>query len=191
LHPSLSRARAMERPTVLAFDLDPGAPANVIDCCRIALRLRELFDGLGLESFPKTSGSKGIQVYVPLNSPVTYDEDTRPFSQAVAQLLEKRHPDEVVSRMTKKLRRGKVLVDWSQNHRHKTTVCAYSLRARDRPTASTPLEWSEVERALRRGDADSLVFEGPEVLKRIERHGDLFAPVLELRQRLPDLGDAD
>jgi bifunctional non-homologous end joining protein LigD len=189
IHPSLSRANHMERPTVVAFDLDPGAPADVLDCCRIAIRLRDLFEGLGLESFPKTSGSKGIQVYVPLNRPTSYGE-TRPFAQAVAQLLEKQHPDEVVSRMTKKLRRGKVLVDWSQNHRHKTTVAVYSLRARERPTISTPLEWGEVERALRREDRDSLAFEAADVLRRVKRKGELFEPVLKVRQALPELGAA-
>ncbi|MSO40555.1 MAG: ATP-dependent DNA ligase [Solirubrobacterales bacterium] len=187
LHPSLSKAKNMENPTVLAFDLDPGPPADVIDCCRIALRLRSLFSDLGLESFPKTSGSKGMQVYVPLNGGrVGYDR-TQPFAHAVALLLEKQTPDEVVSRMTKKLRKGKVLVDWSQNNRSKTTVSVYSLRARDRPTASTPLEWGEVQRALKRGEAESLAFEASAVLKRIERKGDLFEPVLSLRQGLPDL----
>jgi bifunctional non-homologous end joining protein LigD len=190
LHPSLARASNVQRPTVIAFDLDPGPPANVIDCCRIALRLRELFADLGLECFPKTSGSKGMQVYVPLNSGLTY-ERTRPFAHAVALLLEKRHPKEVVSKMTKKLRRGKVLVDWSQNHPTKTTVAVYSLRAKERPTASTPLEWDEVERGLKRGDPDSLSFEAGEVLKRLEGKGDLFEPVLKLRQSLPEPPEPD
>ena len=129
---------------MLAFDLDPGPPATIVECCRIALRLRDLFADLGLECFPKTSGSKGLQVYVPLNGQVTY-EKTQPFAHAVALLLEREHPDEVVSKMTKKLRKGKVFVDWSQNHQTKTTVAVYSLRAKERPTASTPLEWDEVE----------------------------------------------
>jgi bifunctional non-homologous end joining protein LigD len=185
LHPSLAKASNVDRPTVVAFDLDPGAPADAIDCCRIALRLRDLFADLGLESFPKSSGSKGVQVYVPLNTPAGY-EQTRPFAHAIALLLEKRHPDEVVSRMTKKLRKGKVLVDWSQNHRHKTTVAVYSLRAKDRPTASTPLEWREVEKALKKKDPGAITFEADEVLKRVERKGDLFEPVLTLRQKLPE-----
>lgn len=185
LHPSLAKAKNIDRPTAVAFDLDPGPPAGVIDCCRIALRLRDLFAGLGLECFPKTSGSKGIQVYVPLNSPVGY-EQTSPFAHAVAMLLEKRHPKEVVSKMTRKLRKGKVLVDWSQNSRHKTTVAVYSLRAKERPTVSTPLEWSEVERALKKEDPGMLTFEAADVLKRVERKGDLFEPVLKLRQKLPD-----
>jgi bifunctional non-homologous end joining protein LigD len=186
LHPSLSLARAPTRPTVLAFDLDPGAPADVVDCCRVAQRLRELFGHFGLECFPKTSGSKGLQVYLPLNVKTSYDE-TKPFARAIAQLLEKQTPKEVVSRMRKVERRGKVFVDWSQNHRSKTTIAVYSLRARERPTVSTPVSWDEVERAVKRDDPDSLVFEAGDVLRRVERDGDLFAPVLELRQKLPDL----
>jgi bifunctional non-homologous end joining protein LigD len=184
LHPSLSLAEEIERPTVLAFDLDPGAPAGILECCRVGLRLRELFSGVGLECFPKASGSKGLQVYVPLNAEVTY-EQTKPFARAVAQALERNDPELVVSKMAKKLRKGKVLVDWSQNDQHKTTIAVYSLRARERPTASTPLEWSEVERALKREDPDALSFEASAVIKRVEKRGDLFAPVLELRQELP------
>jgi bifunctional non-homologous end joining protein LigD len=185
LHPSLSLAEEIERPTVLAFDLDPGAPAAILDCCRVGLRLRELFSGVGLESFPKTSGSKGLQVYVPLNSEVTYDE-TKPFARAVAQALERNDPDLVVSRMAKNLRKGKVLVDWSQNDEHKTTVAVYSLRARERPTVSTPLGWDEVERALSDEDPGSLTFEADQVLERVAERGDLFSPVLELTQELPE-----
>ena len=182
LHPSLSRATSMERPTVLAFDLDPGPPAGIKECCVVALRVRQLFDSIGLESFPKTSGSKGVQVYVPLNGRTTY-ETTKPFAQAVAQTLEKAEPELVVSRMTKKLRVGKVLVDWSQNTRSKTTVAVYSLRARERPTVSTPVTWDEIE-AGAKGKAE-LSFLFTDVLERIEEHGDLFAPVLELKQTLP------
>jgi bifunctional non-homologous end joining protein LigD len=194
LHPSLSLAEAPDRPTVLAFDLDPGPPANVIDCCRVALRVRELFDHFGVECFPKTSGSKGLQVYAPLNvDDVTYEADgadgqgTKPLARAIAQLLEKQTPKEVVSKMKKVERKGKVFVDWSQNHRRKTTIAVYSLRARERPTVSTPVSWEEVERAIEKDDPDSLVFEAGDVLKRIEEHGDLFAPVLELKQELPEL----
>ena len=186
LHPSLSLAKHPDRPTVLAFDLDPGPPANVVDCCRIAVRIRDLFSHFGLECFPKTSGSKGLQVYVPLNTATTYDQ-TKPFAKAVAELLEKHHPDTVVSRMAKELRRGKVLVDWSQNDRHKTTVCVYSLRARERPTVSTPLAWEEVEEAVEADDAERLVFDSDELLERVDRLGDLFAPVLALTQELPRL----
>jgi bifunctional non-homologous end joining protein LigD len=186
LHPSLSRSRAPKRPTVLAFDLDPGPPADVLDCCRVALRLRELFAHFEVECFPKTSGSKGLQVYVPLNTRTNY-EATKPLAKAIAQLLEKQTPDEVVSRMKKVDRRGKVFVDWSQNHQRKTTIAVYSLRARERPTVSTPVGWDEIERALEAGSAGELVFEAGDVLERIERLGDLFAPVLELEQELPEL----
>jgi bifunctional non-homologous end joining protein LigD len=186
LHPSLSLSRAPKRPTVLAFDLDPGPPADIVDCCRVGLRLRDLFGHFDVQSFPKTSGSKGLQVYVPLNQKASYDQ-TKPFAKAIAQLLEKQTPDEVVSKMKKIERKGKVFVDWSQNHQRKTTIAVYSLRARERPTVSTPVTWEEVEHAAESGDAGSLVFETDDVLKRIERRGDLFAPVLELKQELPEL----
>ena len=179
LHPSLSLSRAPKRPTALAFDLDPGPPADVVDCCRVALRLRDLFGHFEVECFPKTSGSKGMQVYVPLNGRDSY-EKTKPFAKAIAQLLENQTPDKVVSKMKKVEREGKVFVDWSQNHQRKTTIAVYSLRARERPTASTPVTWEEVEAAADSGDGSTLVFEAGEVLARIERHGDLFAPVLEL-----------
>jgi bifunctional non-homologous end joining protein LigD len=186
LHPSLSRAQDMDNPTVVAFDLDPGAPADIVDCCRVALRLRELFGQFGLECFPKTSGSKGMQVYVPLNSKAGY-ERTKPFANAVAKLLEKQSPDKVISKMAKADRKGKIFVDWSQNDRAKTTIAVYALRAREHPTASTPLHWDEVESTADSGDADELRFEAGQVLERVEEHGDLFAPVLELEQELPDL----
>jgi bifunctional non-homologous end joining protein LigD len=187
LHPSLSLARAPKRPTVLAFDLDPGPPANVVDCCRVALRLREMFAHFGVECFPKTSGSKGLQVYVPLNTDDASYDETKPFAKAIAQLLEKQTPDLVVSKMKKVEREGKVFVDWSQNHQRKTTIAVYSLRARNHPTASTPITWDEVEQAAGRNNAGSLVFEAKDVLERIGQHGDLFAPVLELKQKLPQL----
>ena len=194
LHPSLSLAETPDQPSVLAFDLDPGAPADVVDCCKVALRVRELFDHFGLQCFPKTSGSKGLQVYAPLNNEdVTYEADgedgegTKPLARAIAQLLEKQTPKEVVSKMKKVERKGKVFVDWSQNHRRKTTIAVYSLRARERPTVSTPVTWEEVERAAKKEDAGSLVFEAKDVLKRIERDGDLFEPVLKLKQELPRL----
>jgi bifunctional non-homologous end joining protein LigD len=181
LHTSLGTATAYDRPTMVAFDLDPGPPATIVECCRVALLLRDMFERLGMSCFPKTSGSKGMQVYLPLNTPATYDETT-PFSRAVAELLEQEHADLVVSQQNKELRKGKVLVDWSQNVDFKTTVCAYSLRARERPTVSTPLTWDEVEAAR---EPEELRFEADEVLERVERHGDLYAPVLELEQRLP------
>ena len=184
LHPSLATAGDYDRPTVLAFDLDPGAPATIVECCAVALRIRALFAGLGLESFAKTSGSKGMQVYVPLNGTDTY-ATTKPFAHAVARALESSEPDLVTSQMAKSLRPGKVFVDWSQNTRTKTTIAAYSLRARERPTVSTPLRWEDVERARSGGDPDQLRFTAAEVLERFERDGDPFAPVLELHQELP------
>jgi bifunctional non-homologous end joining protein LigD len=187
LHPSLSLGRAPKRPTVLAFDLDPGPPADVVDCSRVALRLREVLGQLELESFVKTSGSKGMQLYVPLNGKATY-EDTRPFAQALAQLIAKQTPDEVLAKMGKKTdRSGKVLIDWYQNNERKTTIAVYSLRARERPTVSTPVTWEEVEAVAESGDGSSLVFEAGDVLERIDKQGDLFAAVLELKQQLPRL----
>jgi bifunctional non-homologous end joining protein LigD len=183
LHPSLSLAKKPEQPTVLAFDLDPGPPANVVDCCRIALQLREMFEHFELHCYPKTTGSKGLQVYLPLNLKSDYDE-TKPFARALAQLLEKQ-TGQVVSKMSKEVRKGKVFVDWSQNHPRKTTVAVYSMRARERPTVSTPVSWDEVERCAKKEAPELLVFEASEVLKRVEKHGDLFAPVLEEKQRLP------
>ena len=186
LHPSLSRAPKIELPTILAFDLDPGPPAAILECAEVGLWLQHVLGELGLQSFPKTSGSKGLQVYVPLNTPVTYDE-TKGFAHALARLLEKQHPKEVVSVMTKDLRKGKVFIDWSQNDEHKTTVSVYSLRARETPTASTPVSWGEVAAAMDAGDADALRFEAPEVIERVEAQGDLFESVNTLKQKLPTL----
>ena len=184
LHPSLSKVPEVERPTVMAFDLDPGPPAGIPECCEVALILRDALGRIGLESFAKTSGSKGIQVYVPLNvDDVDYDHGTKRLSQALARHLEGEHPKLIVSTQKKERRKGKVLIDWSQNDEHKTTVSVYSLRARERPTVSTPLDWDEVEAA----NPDELVFEAADVLERARERGDLFAPVAELKQRLPDL----
>jgi bifunctional non-homologous end joining protein LigD len=184
LHTSLSRVDDVTAPAILAFDLDPGPPATIVECAEVAMRLRDLFERLGLECFPKTSGSKGMQVYVPLNVPTSY-EVTKPFANGIAQLLERLHPELVVSDMKKVLRTGKVLVDWSQNDEHKTTVCVYSLRARDFPTVSTPITWDEVEDVLRSRDPDDLVFDSAAVLERVARAGDLFAAVETLEQELP------
>jgi bifunctional non-homologous end joining protein LigD len=186
LHPSLALAKDITCPTEMVFDLDPGPPANIVQCCQVGLWLREIFEHFGLRSFPKTSGSKGLQIYVPLNTPSSYDA-TKTFAHALAQLLEHDHPDMVVSDMKKTLRTGKVLVDWSQNDEHKTTVAVYSLRAREHPTVSTPVSWEDVERTFKKKDASRLVFEAPQVISRVEKIGDLFAPVLALKQRLPDL----
>jgi bifunctional non-homologous end joining protein LigD len=183
LHTSLSKHQNMKRPTMMVFDLDPGPRTGLAECSKVALRLRELLADMDLECFPKTSGSKGMQVYVPVNAPrITY-ERTKPLARAIAQLLETQTPKEVTSVMAKEKRRGRVFIDWSQNDQHKTTVCVYSLRARERPTASTPLRWEEVEK----GDPDKLVFEAGELLERVEGHGDLFEPVLKLKQKLPEL----
>jgi len=184
LHPSLSRAKDVMCPTMIVFDLDPGPPANIVQCCRVGLWLREIFEHFGLQSFAKTSGSKGLQIYVPLNTKTSYDQ-TKPFAHALAQLLEQDHPEEVVSDMKKKIRTGKVFVDWSQNDEHKTTVAVYSLRARERPTVSTPVTWEEIERTLKKKDASLLVFEAAKVVARFEKMGDLFEPLLELTQKLP------
>ena len=185
LHTFLHTAPAIDRPHFVAFDLDPGAPADILDCCRVGLRIRKLFDELGLQSFPKTSGSKGLQIYVPLNTATTY-EKTKPFAHTVAELLAQEDP-RIVSNMQKSLRKGKVLVDWSQNDDHKTTSSVYSLRAKDTPTVSTPVTWKEVESALKKKNAQALSFEAADVLKRVEKLGDLFAPVLTLKQKLPPL----
>jgi bifunctional non-homologous end joining protein LigD len=186
LHTSLSLAKNIAQPTMMVFDLDPGAPAAILECVQVGLWLREVLDELGLESFAKTSGSKGFQVYVPLNTRVSY-EKTKPFAHAIAKLLEKQHGDLVVSMQKKELRKGKVLVDWSQNDDYKTTVCVYSLRAKERPTVSTPVTWEEAHSALERDDSDSLVFDWEAVLERAERDGDLFEPVLKKKQKLPAL----
>jgi bifunctional non-homologous end joining protein LigD len=184
LHTSLSLAQAPERPTMLVFDLDPGPGTGLVECCEVGAVLHGLFDQLGLESFPKTSGSKGLQVYVPLNVPITYAR-TKPLARRIAELLEQRMPELVVSRMTKRLRPGKVLVDWSQNDAHKTTVNVYSVRARERPTVSTPVTWEEVAACRREQDEARLTFTSDEVLARAQELGDPFAPVLSLKQELP------
>jgi bifunctional non-homologous end joining protein LigD len=186
LHPSLSLAKDINCPTMMVFDLDPGLPANIVQCAQVGLWLKEIFEHFGLQSFPKTSGSKGLQIYVPLNTPTSY-EATKPFAHALARLLEDQHRDLVVSDMKKELRKGKVLVDWSQNDEHKTTIAVYSLRAREHPTVSTPVKWEEVERLLKKKDPSLVVFEADQVIKRVEKSGDLFEPVLKLKQKLPTL----
>jgi bifunctional non-homologous end joining protein LigD len=188
LHTQLHRGEALSRPTMMVFDLDPGPPATIVECCRVGLWLHGMFENLGLQAFAKTSGSKGLQVYVPLNSPgVTYDA-TKGFALAVAELLESTEPKLVVSRMKKELRKGKVFIDYSQNDEHKTTVCVYSLRARDRPTVSTPVTWDEVRACLDSGDPNDLVFDARQVVERVAEMGDLYAPVLSVVQEIPSLG---
>ncbi|MBV8217983.1 MAG: DNA ligase D [Solirubrobacterales bacterium] len=186
LHTSLSLAPNPDVPTMMVFDLDPGAPAGLVECCEVGLVLRGLFEQLGLESVAKTSGSKGLQVYVPLNTETDY-RATKPFARRIAEVLEQRMPDTVVSRMTKRLRPGKVLVDWSQNDEHKTTANVYSLRARERATASTPVSWDEVQACHDEGDEGLLTFEAHKLLARVDEQGDLFAPALTVKQSLPTL----
>jgi bifunctional non-homologous end joining protein LigD len=186
LHPSLSLAKNIDCPTMMVFDLDPGPPANIVQCAQVGMWLREIFEHFGLQSVPKTSGSKGLQIYVPLNATTSYEE-TKPFAHALARLLEDQHRELVVSDMKKELRKGKVLVDWSQNDEHKTTIAVYSLRAREHPTVSTPVKWEEVEQLLKKKDASLLAFEAGQVLKRVQKMGDLFEPTLRLKQKLPKL----
>jgi bifunctional non-homologous end joining protein LigD len=184
LHTSLARKRDVARPTMMVFDLDPGVPADIVRCCQVGLWLRDLLAKMKLKSFAKTSGSKGLQVYVPLNTAVTYDQ-TKDLSRALAQHLEREHGDLITSNMSKAVRKGKVFVDWSQNDEHKTTICVYSLRAREGPTVSTPVTWDEVENCLKRKNADLLKFRSNKTIARVEKLGDLFASVEKLRQKLP------
>jgi bifunctional non-homologous end joining protein LigD len=184
LHTSLARKKDVARPTMMVFDLDPGAPADIVQCCQVGLWLRELLSKMKLKSFAKTSGSKGLQVYVPLNTPVTFDQ-TKDLSRAFAQLLEREHVDLVTSNMSKVVRKGKVFVDWSQNDEHKTTICVYSLRAREEPTVSTPVTWDEVANCLKKKKAELLKFRSDKTLARVEKLGDLFAPMEKLKQKLP------
>ncbi|OLE02316.1 MAG: ATP-dependent DNA ligase [Chloroflexi bacterium] len=183
-HTSLSYADKLPEPRTLVFDLDPGPPATIVECCRIGLMLRDLFAEHGLECYAKTSGSKGLQLYVPLNTKDTYVE-TKVVSKGLAQYFEEKHPDLAVHKQLKELRTGRVLIDWSQNDQYKTTINVYSLRARARPTVSTPVTWDEVEKCLKAKDPSLLVFDSAQVLKRVEKHGDLFEPVLKKKQKLP------
>jgi bifunctional non-homologous end joining protein LigD len=184
LHTSLARFKNPDRPTMVVFDLDPGTDADIIDCAEVAVWLRDVLANYRLKCFPKTSGSKGLQIYVPLNGPVNFAQ-TKRFAREVADRLTVEHPDKVLARMEKRLRQSKVFIDWSQNDRHKTTVCVYSLRAKEHPTVSTPLEWDEVVKALKAGDPKRLSFETADVLQRVKKAGDIFKPVLQLKQRLP------
>ena len=184
LHTSLSRKSKIDRPTMMVFDLDPGPPADIVQCCQVGLWLRDLLAKLKLESFAKTSGSKGLQVYVPLNTPAAYDE-TKTLAHALAEYLERERNDLVVSKMLKELRKGKVLVDWSQNDEHKTTICVYSLRAKEEPTVSTPVTWEEVGNCLKKKKAGLLRFRSDQTLERVEKRGDLFESVESLKQKLP------
>lgn len=185
LRTPIALAAEPERPTAVVFDLDPVAPADVLDCAQVALWIRGMFEQLGLRSYAKTSGSEGIQVYAPLNTDVTYAR-TKPFAKAVAETLADRFPDRVAARTTKSARGGRVLVDWRPNDESKTTACVYSLSGRERPTVSTPVEWEELVAALAAGDPDRLVFDRAAARRRVEELGDLFAPLLSEKQELPD-----
>jgi bifunctional non-homologous end joining protein LigD len=186
IHPGLARAPVLDTPTAVVFDLDPGPPADVLTCVRVAFHVRECLDRLGLRAWPKTSGSKGLQLFVPLNGEATY-EHTRVFALGLAQLLENQHPDLIVSAMDPAKRSKKVMIDWSQNTASKTTVAVYSVRARPEPTVSTPVTWDELQEALDRSDSSRLVF-GPDAVRdRLERFGDLQAPVLTTTQSLPPI----
>jgi bifunctional non-homologous end joining protein LigD len=184
LHTSLAKKKDVARPTLMVFDLDPGAPADIVQCCQVGLWLSDLLAKMKLKAFAKTSGSKGLQVYVPLNTPATFDQ-TKDLSRGLAQHLEREHGNLVISNMSKALRKGKVFVDWSQNDEHKTTICVYSLRAKEEPTVSTPVTWDEVASCLKKKKADLLKFRSDKTLSRVEKMGDLFAPVEELKQKLP------
>jgi bifunctional non-homologous end joining protein LigD len=182
LHVPMARSDDLESPTMVVFDLDPGAPATIVECSQVALWARDVLGAVGLEAWAKTSGSKGMQLYVPLNTPCTHEQASN-FAHAVGQLLEQQHPQQVLTNMAKAQRKQKVFVDWSQNSRHKTTIGVYSLRARPRPTVSTPVSWDEVSDCAD-GETD-LRFEAADVLARVADHGDLFAEVLTLEQHLP------
>src|SRR5213079_1624032 len=184
LHTSLAKKKDVARPTMMVFDLDPGATADIVHCCQVGLWLRDLLGGMRLKSFAKMSGSKGLQIYVPLNTPARFDQ-TKDLSRALAQLLEREHGNLVTSNMSKAVRKGKVFVDWSQNDEHKTTICVYSLRAKEEPTVSTPVIWKEVESCLKKKKPDFVKFRSDQVLARMEKLGDLFEAVEELKQKLP------
>lgn len=185
LHTPLGRWRTPKRPTMVVFDLDPGEGTTIVKCCEVAVVLRRILEKRDLQAFPKTSGSKGLQVYVPLNGPATF-ERSKAFAHAVARTIEEERAD-VVTDMSRRLRKGKLFIDWSQNSPHKTTVSVYSLRARPKPSVSTPVSWSEVEKCSRTRDVKVLTFTPAEVLLRVKKKGDLFAPVLQLKQKLPRL----
>ncbi len=181
VHAPMALGSDLESPTMVVFDLDPGAPATITECCQVALLIRDVLESLDLEAFPKTSGSKGMQLYIPLNSTHTH-EHASSFAHAVAQLLEKQNPKQVLSSMTRSLRKAKVFIDWSQNSRHKTTIAPYSMRAKDRPTVSTPITWDEVSDGA---SEEPLIFEANDVLERVDEYGDLFEPTATLVQQLP------
>jgi bifunctional non-homologous end joining protein LigD len=186
IHPFLAKIPHIAQPTMLVFDLDPGEGADILSACEAAFRVKDVLDRLNLKSFAKVSGSKGIHLHVPLNTKVTY-EATQPFARSIAQLIEGEHPDLVVSEMPKSKRRGKVFVDWSQNSEYKSTVAVYSLRAKAKqPFVAMPMTWDELRNAVKKGNASALFIEPDAALRRLKKTGDLFAPVLKLKQKLPE-----
>ena len=186
LHPFLAQAPHIERPTMVVFDLDPGDGADILDSCKVAFIVKALLDRLKLKSFPKVSGSKGIHLHIPLNTNVTY-EATQPFAKSIAEMVVSEHPDLVVAEMSKAKRKGKVFIDWSQNSEHKSTAAVYSLRARSNgPFVALPMTWDELKRIAKKADARGLFFEPAAALKRVKKTGDLFAPLLKLKQKLPE-----
>ena len=187
LHVPLARAGSPETPDAMVFDLDPGEPANILDCARVALILRDLLSRLRLASYVKTSGQKGLHVYVPLNRTETTFEDTKKFSKAVAEIMQKNYPDLVTAKMAKEYRKGKVFINWSQNDSSKTMICVYSLRAREKPFVSFPLAWGELEHLAGQGDPEKLQVMHSEAVSRAEKKGDLFREVLVKKQKLPHL----
>jgi len=187
LHVPLARAGSPENPDFLVFDLDPGDGAGIPECSRVALILRDLLSRMGLAGYAKTSGKKGLHVYVPLNRKETTFDDTKTFSRAVAGIMQKHYPDLVTAKMAKKERSAKVFINWSQNDASKTMICVYSLRAREKPFVSFPLEWKELEKSAGSGDPESLQVIHSEAVSRAEKKGDLFREVLVKEQRLPHL----
>jgi len=187
LHVPLARASSPDTPDAMVFDLDPGHPATILDCARVALILRELLSRLQLAGYPKTSGQKGIHVYVPLNGREVTFEDTKRFSKAVAVIMQKNYPDLVTARMAKELRRGKVFINWSQNDASKTMICVYSLRAREKPCVSFPLGWPDLEHLAEQGLPERFQVTHAEAISRVETMGDLFREVLVKKQKLPHL----
>ena len=187
LHVPLARAGSPETPDSMVFDLDPGEPANILDCARVALILRDLLSKMGLASYVKTSGQKGLHVFVPLNRKETTFEDTKTFSRTVAGIMQKHYPDLVTAKMAKPERRARVFINWSQNDSSKTMICVYSLRAREKPFVSFPLEWTELENLAGQGDPERLQVIHSEAVSRAEIKGDLFQEVLVKEQKLPHL----
>lgn len=185
LHIPLAKTGHPDRPTVMVYDLDPGPPATLADCIQLGLQLRDMLGRLGVECLAKTSGSKGLHVYVPLNTPTVTFDQTKHFAQTLALLFERQNPDRVTATMSRARRTGKVFVDWSQNDQHKTTACVYTLRATEEPRVSTPVTWNELEAVRRSGKLERLAFTPAQVVERVREQGDLFLPVLRLKQRLP------